>query len=111
MGELVDEREPGPPPQEGVEIHLGQRMTLVLYDLARDRLEAREQGLGLLAAVSLDHADDDVDALPAPGLGRRQHLVGLADAGGGAEEYLQAAAGLLGRLLQEGIRRGPAVAV
>ena len=54
--------------------------------LARNDLEACEQRLGLLAAVGLDHADDDVVAVLQPGVGLLQHLVGLADAGRGADE-------------------------
>ncbi len=42
--------------------------------------------------MGLDHADDDVDAGPAPGVRALQHLVGLADAGGGADEDLEPAA-------------------
>ena len=53
---------------------------------ARQELEPGELGLGLGAAVGLDEPDDDVDALGlAPARGH-QHLVGLADAGRGAEE-------------------------
>ena len=58
-------------------------------------VEAVEQGLGLLAAVGLDDADDDVDPVARLGAGRLQHLVGLADAGGGADEDLQPADMLL----------------
>ena len=58
--------------------------------LARDDLEALEQRLGLLAAVRLDDADDDVVRRPcAAGARRLQHLVGLADAGRRAEEDLE----------------------
>ena len=73
-----------------------------------------EQRLGLLAPVRLDDADDDVD--PSLALRARrdlQHLVGLADAGRGAEEDLQPAAPLLfapGRL-EQGVRRGPLIEV
>ena len=42
--------------------------------------------------MGLDHADHHVDARLAPGAGALQHLVGLADAGGGADEDLQPAA-------------------
>ena len=86
-------------------------MALVLDEPTRDDLKSVEQGLGLLAAMGFGHADDDVDPLPALGLGRGQHLVGLADAGRSPQKDLQPAAGFLGRLLQQGIRRGPVVAV
>ena len=63
-------------------------------ELARrgERLEPREQRLGLGAAVGLDAADDHVDALSAGAARGLEHGVGLADAGGGAEEDLQPAA-------------------
>ena len=58
--------------------------------------------------MGLDHADDDIDAGLQPGMGALQHLVGLADAGGGADENLEPA-GLIvlapGRF-QQGFRRG-----
>ena len=111
MGELVDQSELGPARQDGVDIHLAEMMALVFDEPARDHLQPVEQGLGLLAAVGLGHADDDVDPLAALGLGRGQHLVGLADARRCPQEDLQPAAGFLGRLLQQGLRRGPVVAV
>ena len=78
--------------QDGVEVHLLERAALVLDLAARHDLQPDELRLGLGAAVGLDQADDDVDALGlAPARGR-QHLVGLADAGRGAEEDLQLAA-------------------
>ena len=69
---------------------------------------------GLLAAVGLDDADDDVVAVLAC-LARAclQHLVGLADAGRRADENLELAdAALLppGRL-EQGLRRGSLVKV
>ena len=66
--------------------------------LARQNdLEALEQRLGLLAAVRLDHADDDIDALVPLGARRLQHLVGLADARRGAEKILSRPSGLAPR--------------
>ena len=40
-------------------------VALVVDAAARDDLEALEQRLGFAAAVGLDHADDDIDALAA----------------------------------------------
>src|SRR4029077_14870222 len=59
---------------------------------ARQDLEPLQQRLRLGAAVQLDVGHDDVNAvgvLLARGL---QHRVGLAHAGGGAEEHLELAA-------------------
>ena len=59
---------------------------------ARDELQALGHGDGLLAAVRLEVADDDVDALPLQFLRLVQHAVGLADAGGVAQVDLEFAA-------------------
>ena len=106
VGELVDQRELRPARQEAVEVHLLERPALIVDALARQDGQAVEQRLGLLAAVGLDHADDDVDPVAQLGAGRLQHLVGLADAGGGADEDLQLADMLLfaPRLLRGGPR-------
>ena len=58
---------------------------------ARQDLYAVEQRLGFRAVVGLDDAGDDVDAGGALGARGLEHRVGLADAGGGAEEDLQLA--------------------
>src|SRR6185437_405697 len=69
-------------------------------------LQAREQRLGLGAAVRLDEADDDVDALLLQPLRARQHGVSLADAGRRADEDQQppALAGCRQRQQSVGIR-------
>ena len=87
--QLVDQHQRGPALQDGVEVHLRQHPALVVTCASRDRLEPFAAGLGLDAAMGLDHADHDVHAVALAGLGREQHLVGLADAGRGAEEDLQ----------------------
>ena len=72
-----------------------------------------EQRLGLGAAVGLDDAHDDIGAGLELGMGALQHLIGLADAGGGADKDLQPA-GLIAlppRRLQQRFRRGPHVGV
>ena len=58
---------------------------------ARDDFEPLKQRPGLLAAMRLDDADDDVNALHLFCPRRGQHFIGLADAGRGAEKDLQAA--------------------
>ena len=60
------------------------------------------------AAVRLDHADHDVDAVLLAAARGLQHLVGLADAGRGAEEDLSACrATLLARAaFEQGVGRG-----
>ena len=90
MGELIDERQVRAARDQRVEVHLLERVILVLDGAARKDLKAVEQRLGLFAAVRLDHADDHVRAIFGSGAGLLQHLVGLADARSGTEEDLQA---------------------
>ena len=58
--------------------------------------------------MGLDHADDDIGARLQPGMRALQHLVGLADAGRGADEDLEpaGAAVLAPGRFQQGFRRG-----
>ena len=56
--------------------------------------ESLEERLGLGAPVGFDDPDDDVLPFGLARLGRHEHGVGLADAGGHAEEDLQLAASL-----------------
>ena len=86
MRELVDQNDLRPAGDDGVEIHLLEPLSLVLHAPARNDLQALEQRLGLLAAVGLDDTDDNVIAVLLAGAGLLQHLVGLADAGRGADE-------------------------
>ena len=106
--QLVDQDEAGPPLERSVDVELAQDAIDVDRWLARQDLEALEQRLGLLAAVRLDDADDDVDALLQLGAGRLQHLVGLADPRRGTHEDLEPAHMLPfpPGCLQQGIRRG-----
>ena len=64
--ELVDEDKLRPALQDGVEIHLGEYAALVRQALLRDDLEALGEAIGLDAAMRLDDADDDIDALEPP---------------------------------------------
>ena len=67
-----------------------------------------DQSFGLGTAVGFDHADDDIDTVTPPRRALRQHLVGLADAGCGTEEDLEAASALLRGCAQEGVGIGAA---
>ena len=95
VGELIDERQVRAARDQGVEIHLLERVILVPDGAARKDLKAVEQSVGLFAAMRLDHADDDIRAVLRPGPGLLQHLVGLAHARSGAEEDLQASGAAL----------------
>ena len=93
--ELVDDDQAGLAREGGVEVELLQLDAAVRNALARQDLEALEERRGLLAPVGLDQADDDVDALVALLARGREHRVGLADAGAGAEEDPELAARFL----------------
>ncbi|MGY4247384.1 hypothetical protein ACVIIZ_008792 [Bradyrhizobium sp. USDA 4523] len=113
MGEFVDQRELRPPRDQCIEVHLFERLVAIGQPLPRQHLETPEQRLGLDPAVGFDDADHDVDARLEAGVSAREHLVGLADAGGGADEYLQPprSIGLPTRRLQQRIRRGSFIRV
>ena len=67
----------------------------------------------MMYAMGLDHADRDIGAGLQPGVGALQHLIGLADAGGGADKDLEPA-GLIVLApggCQECVRRGSLVGV
>ena len=61
MRQLIDQRQLWASCQQGVEIHLLQRASLVLDALSWNHLQTVEQCLGFLPTVGLDDAHDDVD--------------------------------------------------
>ena len=75
-----------------VGVHFFEARAAVLDDLSRNGLQSFAQRDRFLPAVRLEVADDDVDATALQLVGLRQHLVGLADTRGVAEEDLQPAA-------------------
>ena len=83
VGEFVDQHQRRMARDDGIEVHLLDELPAIVDALARNDLEPAQQRLGLGAAMGLDEADHDVDAGLAPGMGALQHLIGLADAGGG----------------------------
>ena len=113
MRELVDEDDLRPAGNDRIEIHFRQRSALVFDLTTRNDFEALHQRFGFLAAVGLDHADDDIVAVFLAGAGGLQHRVGLADAGGGADEdpQLADAAFLAPGRLQQGFRRWPLIRI
>src|SRR5260370_33861533 len=91
MAELIDQRELRMARDQRVEIHSLQNLFLVFEPFARENFEALQQRLGLRPAMGLDDANDNIDAGPYLGVRALQHLEGLADAGSGADEYLEPA--------------------
>ena len=92
VGEFVDEGEGGAAGEEGVEVHLLEGVAAVGDGAAGDGFEAFGEGGGFAAAVGFDDADDDLAAGALVGAGGGEHGPGFADAWGGAEEDLEAAA-------------------
>ena len=86
MRELVDQHDLRPPRDDGVEVHLGERLAFIFDVPARNDLKPVQQRFGFAAAVGFDDADDDVVAVFFAGVRLLQHFVGLADAGRGADE-------------------------
>ena len=74
-----------------VEIHLLDGLILVLDPFARQNFKALQQRFGLRPSMGLDHANHDIGAGLQLGMRALQHLIGLADAGGGADEDLEPA--------------------
>ncbi len=113
VGKLVDQDDLRPAGDDGVEVHLLEPLALVLDAPARNDFEAFQQRFGLLAAVRLDDADDDVVAVLLSGARLLQHLVGLADARRRTDEDLELADAALfapGRF-EQGFRRGSLVRI
>ena len=110
MGELVDQDQVRAPLERAVEVEFAQDTIDIDHRLTRQNLEAVEQSLRLLAAVRLDHADDDVHALLQLGASRQQHLVGFADARRRTDKNLEPPRGTLlfaSGFGQQGLWRGP----
>jgi hypothetical protein len=113
VGELVDQYDLRVAGDDGVEIHLLERLSPVFEPLAGSDLEPLEQGLRFLAPVGFDDADDDIVAVLLPGAGLLQHLVGFADAGSGAHKDLEPAGSAFfpSGGLEQGLRRRSLVRV
>jgi hypothetical protein len=89
VGELVDEDQRRVAGERGVEIEFAQRGAAIVDRFRWEDLEPGKQGVGLGATVSLDVADDRIDAVELLLAHRLEHRVRLPDAGGSAEEHLQ----------------------
>ncbi len=71
--------------EDRVDVHLFQLDAAIGNHAQRNDFEIANLVGGLLAAVCLDEADHDVDALLALEEGIVEHVIGLANAGGRAE--------------------------
>ena len=79
----------GPARERGVEVELLELHASVLGLAPRHDLETEQERAGVVAAVRLDDAHDDVAALLALEARRLEHRVGLSDPGRRAEEDRQ----------------------
>ena len=102
--QLIHQHQAGPALQNGVQVHLRQHAALVGKAPLGDRLDAFGEKIGLDPTVGFDHADHGVDAIQPAAADLHQHLIGLADARGGPQEYLEPATPLLSHRLEQGIR-------
>ena len=98
VSQLVDEDDCGAPFQGCIEIEFLDAGATVFDDPGREDFQAVEQGGGVRAVMGLDDTHDHVDALGALLARGEEHRVGLADAGGRAEEDLQPPTALPGFL-------------
>ena len=87
--ELVDEGDLGLAREHGVDVHLLEGHPAVRLGAARHDLEPLDHRRGGRPAVRLDEGHDHVVALAGEAPALLEHGVGLADAGGGAEEHPQ----------------------
>ncbi len=107
VGQLIHHYDGGLAFEQAIQVHLLQSLLAVVMQFAWLDGELVEQRQGLLAPVGLDHADENVDSFPGLFPYRLQHGVGLAYAGGGAEEDLQLALVFLFQACQQGV--GPSL--
>ena len=90
--ELVDEGELGCALEHGVDVHLPEHQAAVRHRHSRHELETLGERGGLGPVVRLEIADHDVAPLGVRLPALLQHPIGLADAGGHAEQDAVAAA-------------------
>ena len=111
--QLIDQNDLRLAGNDGVEVHLLEPLPLVLDTPPRNDFEPLQQRLRLFAAVRLDNADNNIVAVLLSRSGLLQHLIGLADARGGADEDLQPAgtAFLPLSLFEQSVRGRPFVVI
>jgi len=95
MGIFVDQQQVRPPRQCGVDVEFAHHLVAIDDRLARQYFEPAGQLLGFAPAMGLDQAGDDIAAALDFAAGGGEHGKGLADAGCGAQKYLQPPAPLL----------------
>src|SRR5581483_3279056 len=99
--QLVHDDERGAPCEDGVQIHLLERLLVILETATRDDVEAVKERTRFRSSMRLDDGDDDVRALPELLARRLEHRVRLADSRRHADEDLEPASLLPRRPLEE----------
>ncbi len=107
--ELVEQQHAGLARERLVDVELQEPHAAVLDLARRQPLEALGERRRLGPPVRLDPADHHVDTRGALGARRLEHGVGLADAGGGAEEDLEASALRVGLVAPDALQQGVGV--
>ena len=77
VGDLVDQHLFGPARQDGVEVHLGERLAAVVDPAAGNELEPLGHLLGQDPAMAFDQAHHDIGAPISPSMTLTEHRVGL----------------------------------
>ena len=114
VGEFVDQRDLRVAGDDGVEIHLLERLPLVFEASAGNDLESPQAGPASPCAHVFRRRRPRYRSRPASGRVRLlQHLVGLADAGSRADENLEPAGSALFSpgSFEQGFRRGSLVRI
>ncbi len=105
VGKFIDQNQSGATGEDGIDIHLLQYLTAIIDALARDHAQPFDQRLGFPAAVGFHDTDNGIDAIRELRPAGHQHLIGLADAGCGAQKNLQPASCLALGIFQQRIGR------
>ena len=66
VGQFVHQNDLRSANENGIKVHLVERLTLILYAATRNRLEPIEQRFCLLPSMGFNHARDDVIAVLDP---------------------------------------------
>src|SRR5262249_24472232 len=104
MSELIDDADFRVARNDGIDIHFFEYDAAVFDLAARHYLEISNLVFGVLASIGLDESDHDIKALPAHQVSILEHLVGLADAGRGADIDAEARALGVFQLGEQGLR-------
>src|SRR5262249_29450168 len=90
VGQFIDYTDVRFASNDGFDVHLLKNNAAVFDLAARNHFEISDLGFGVGPAIGLDETDYQVKALAAQQVSVLKHLVGLADARGGADVNAEA---------------------